>query len=369
LLWIFRDAGTAMSGPAIVGDRLFSMGADGRNDCVYAVDLTTQKKRWSTPISPRFINGWGDGPRGTPTVDGDRVYGISGSGVLICVSAADGKKQWSVDLRRDFGGEMMSDWGYSESPLVDGDKVICTPGGSKGTLAAFDKASGKLAWRSKGFTDSAAYSSLVVATVGGVRQYVQMTGESVSGVAAADGRLLWRIERSSPTAAVPTPIIRGNLVYVTSGYDTGCMLIELSSNGNATKARQVYATKNLVNQHGGAVLVGDHVYGYSDRGNWICQELQSGRIAWRSNKLGKGSVTSAGGCLYCYSEDDGTVALVEASPRGWAEKGRFTIPEETKLPRKQGRVWTHPVVANGRLYLRDQDLIFCYDVKDPTASR
>jgi hypothetical protein len=226
-----------------------------------------------------------------------------------------------------------------------------------------------MVWRSTGYHDRAAYSSLVVATVGNVRQYVQMTGDSIAGVAADDGRLLWRLERSSPTAAIPTPIVVANLVYFTSGYGTGCTLVELTSAGNGTKAQQVYSNQNLVNQHGGTVHVDGHIYGYHDSGNWVCQDLKTGKVVWRSNKLGKGSVTCADGCLYCYSEDEGTVVLAEASPRGWTEKGRFTIPKETKLPRKQGRIWTHPVVANGKLYLRDQDLIFCFDVKDRAAAR
>lgn len=369
LLWTFTDAGSALSGPAIVGDRLYSMGADDANDCIYALDLNNQRKLWSTPIAGRFANDWGDGPRSTPTVDGERVFGINGAGVLICVEASSGKKLWSVDLRNDLGGEMMTGWGYSESPLVDGDQVVCTPGGARGAVAAFDKKTGKLLWRSKDFKDLAAYSSLMATTVGGVRLYVQMTGDSVAGIAAADGKLLWRTERSSPTAAIPTPIVSGNSVYFTSGYDTGCTLIELSRAGGAIQARQVYANKNMVNQHGGVVRVGDHLYGYSDRGNWICQELKTGRVVWRSSKLGKGSITCADGCLYCYSEDEGTVVLLEATPRAWTERGRFTIPQETKMRRKQGKIWTHPVVANGKLFLRDQELIFCYDVKAPTAAR
>jgi outer membrane protein assembly factor BamB len=365
LLWTFTDAGTGYSGPAVVGDRLYLMGADADNDCLFAVDGRTQRKAWSVPFEPRFHNDYGDGPRGTPTVDGNRVYGLGGGGVLACVEAATGRKLWSVDLKKDLGGQMMSGWGYSESPLVDGDQVVCTPGGSRGTLAALDKTTGKLRWRSKDYTDTAGYASVVVATVGGVRHYVQMTGESVAGVAAADGRLLWRVARASPTAAIPTPVVHDNRVYVTSGYDAGCALVELTPNGDGTTAKQVYANHTMVNHHGGVVLVGEQVYGHSARGGWICQELTSGRVTWKSNKLGKGSLTCADGCLYCYAEDDGTVALVEASPAGWNEKGRFKIPRETSLPRQSGRIWTHPVVANGRLYLRDQDLLFCYDVREP----
>jgi outer membrane protein assembly factor BamB len=367
LLWTFADAGEAFSAPAIVGKHLYCMGADARNDCVYAVNLDTQKKVWTARIAPRFVNGWGDGPRGTPTVDGASLYAISGDGVLACLETATGKKRWSVDLKRDLGGEMMSSWGYSESPLVDGNQVACTPGGARGALAALDKQTGKVLWRSTEFKDQAAYSSLVAANIGGTRQYVQMTGNSVAGIRASDGKMLWRIARESPTAAIPTPVIAGSSVYFTSGYNTGCMLVDLAADGKGVSAKTAYTNRNMVNQHGGVVLVGEHLYGYCDRNGWVCQELRSGKVKWKSNKLGKGSVTYADGCLYCYAEDDGTVVLAEASPRAWTEKGRFKIPRESRLPRKQGRIWTHPVVSNGRLYLRDIDLIFCFDVAGATS--
>jgi outer membrane protein assembly factor BamB len=267
-------------------------------------------------------------------------------------------------MQRDLGGKMMSGWGYTESPLVDGDVVVCTPGGKQGTLAALEKSTGEVRWRSKEFTDEAGYSSLVVSDVSGIRQYVQRTGASVSGVAAKDGRLLWRVAHAARTAAIPTPIVSDNYVFSTSGYGAGCILIRLTPDGDGITAEQVYANKAMTNHHGGVVKVGDYIYGYSDGGGWTCLEFKTGNVVWKENrKLGKGSITAADGRLYCYSENDGTVALIEASPEGWKECGRFKIPKQTKLPRKRGKIWTHPVVANGQLYLRDQDLIFCYQVK------
>jgi outer membrane protein assembly factor BamB len=264
---------------------------------------------------------------------------------------------------------MMSGWGYTESPLVDGDHVVCTPGGANGAVAALNKKTGDVVWRSQGFTDRAGYSSLVVSEAGGVRQYVQMTGESVAGVAAKDGTVLWRFPRSSRVAAIPTPVCFDNFVYVTSGYGTGCALLKLTADGGKFKADEVYANKNMVNHHGGVARVGGHIYGFSDGKGWVCQDVKTGAIVWQErNKLGKGSLTCADGHLYCYSERDGTLVLVEASTAGWKESGRFTIPQQSKLPRppqqRSSNFWTHPVVANGRLYLRDQELIFCYDVKD-----
>jgi outer membrane protein assembly factor BamB len=364
LLWTFPDAGTGYSEPSIVGDRMYTMGADETTEYLFAIDLNTRKKLWSTEIGPRFINPWSDGPRGTPTVDGDLLFALGGQGNLVCVKADSGERLWMKSMQRDLGGKMMSGWGYTESPLVDGEVVVCTPGGRQGTLAALEKNTGEIRWRSLAFTDEAGYSSLVVSEAGGIRQYVQRTGKSVSGVAAKDGRLLWRFPHTANTAAIPTPIVADNYVFSTSGYGAGCVLIRLTPNGEEIKAEQVYANKAMTNHHGGVVKVGDYIYGYSDGGGWTCMEFKTGKVIWKeTRKLGKGSITAADGRLYCYSENDGTVALIEASPEGWKECGRFKIPQQTKLPRKRGKIWTHPVVANGRLYLRDQDLIFCYQVK------
>jgi len=264
---------------------------------------------------------------------------------------------------------MMSGWGYTESPLVDGDKVICSPGGSQGTLAALDKKTGAVIWRSRGLTDAAAYSSMIVADVGGNRQYIQMTSAGVVGVAARDGRPLWHSdEATNTTAIIPTPVFHDRYVYVTSGYHAGCALIKLVSNSQGLRAETVYSNKTMVNQHGGVVRVGEYVYGYSDSEGWVCQEFKTGRRMWAEmRKLGKGSLTFADGHLYCYSERDGTVVLIKATPAGWHETGRFTIPLHTSQPRKSGQIWTHPVVANGRLYLRDQDLIYCYEISVPNG--
>ncbi len=370
LLWTFRDAGIGFSDPCIVGDRLYCMGGVDGKEFVYAIDLKTQKKVWSTEIAKVTNKDHGDGPRGTLTVDSGMVFGLNDDGILVCVKADTGDKVWTKELKgKDIGGEMMSGWGYSESPLVDGDKVVATPGGKNGTVAAFDKKTGNLLWRSKDFTDPAAYSSLVPCEIGGVRQYVQMTGASVVGVAAADGKVLWRHDRKGPTAAIPTPLVSGDFVYTTSGYGAGCNCFKVTGDASGFTVKEIYANKEMVDHHGGVLLVGDNIYGHSDNGGWTCMELKTGEVVktatgrWGENsKLGKGSVTCADGHLICYSESKGECVLVEASPKGWNETGRFTLPEKSQLPRK-GMFWTHPVVSNGKLYLRDQDLIFCFDIK------
>ena len=368
LLWTYKDAGIGYSGFAVVGKRLYSMGADDKKEYLFALDVDKGEKVWSTEVGDLLSNGWGDGPRGTPTVDGDRVYAISGTGNLVCLDTQAGEKKWSKSLAKDLGGGVPG-WGYTESPLVDGDLVICTPGGKDGTLAALDKKTGDVIWRSKEVKDGAQYSSVVVSKGAGIRHYVQLTGDHVFGVDPKNGNVLWNYPRKGQTATIPTPVAKDDCVFVTSGYGVGCNMVSLSPDGDKIQYQEEYANKDMENHHGGVLLVGDYLYGYSDSKGWICQELKTGKVVWpakdRVNKLGKGSVTCADGHLYCYDEGKGTVVLVEATPtEEFKEVGRFTIPEHTKKPRKSGLIWTHPVVANGRLYLRDQDLIFCYDVKN-----
>jgi outer membrane protein assembly factor BamB len=364
LLWKFDQAGLGYSGMAVVGDVLYSMGGEDGKEYLFAVDLKTRKKMWSAEVGPIFTEGHGDGPRGTPTIDGDLVFGIGGQGNLICVKAGSGEKVWLKSFKKDFAGEMMTGWGYTESPLVDGDLVIGTPGGRQGALVAFKKATGELVWQTKDFTDRAAYCSAVAADIGGTHQVIQLTGNSVVGVDAKTGDVLWRQQRAGKTAVIPTPVVKDNLVYVTSGYGVGCNLIRVSAANGTFKAEEVYAGKDMTNHHGGVVLIGDYLYGYSDGKGWVCQELKTGKVAWAEKKLGKGCLTAADGQLYLFSEDEGTVVLIDASPDGWKEKGRFPLPAQTNIPRRQGKIWTHPTVANGRLYLRDQDLILCFDVKE-----
>jgi outer membrane protein assembly factor BamB len=371
LVWTSQEAGIGYSGPAVVGDRLYTLGGDETDDYALALDTHTGKKIWATPLGPymttRTSITYGSGPRSTPTVDGAFLYVLSSAGQLACLKAEDGAKVWSVDLVKDLGGDRPN-WNYSESPLVDGDQVVCTPGGSRGTMAALDKKTGKVLWRSSELTDPAGYSSLVLDEVGGVRQYVQLTMQGVAGVAAKDGKLLWHfLNPRYRVAVIPTPVVHDNYVYAVAGYRAGPVLLELTANGGHFQAQQLYddaAQAVMDNKHGGVVRVGDYVYGWSDKGNqWVCQELKTGKKVWGSKALGRGSITCADGCLYCYSEDKGTLVLVPASPDGWKETGRFTIPRHTQRREFNNNIWTHPVVANGRLYLRDQELIFCYDVQ------
>ena len=364
LLWTFRDAGAGYSSMSIVGDRLYSMGAEGNKEYVYAIDLKTQKKLWSVEVGARFVDNWGDGPCSTPAIDGNFLYAIGRyDGNLVCVETVSGRKVWSQGLQTSLGGQVRGGDGYNESPLVDGDLVVATPGGKKGTIAAFDKRTGALKWRSTTLTDVACSASMIAIDVNGVRQYVQKTLSNLVGVRASDGKLLW--EKRTEVLGACTPICKNNCVYHCT-CSVGCRLLKLMPEGDKFKAEQVYANHEMQNYYPGVVLVGEHLYGYSTEVGWICQDFKTGKTVWEKNTgMGKGSIIFADGNLYCYHEKDGNMLLIKATSAGYQEQGKFRIPEQTKERRRNGCIYTHPVVANGKLYLRDRELIFCYDVRKP----
>jgi len=262
-------------------------------------------------------------------------------------------------MQKDFSGTLPQ-WGYAESPLVDGDRVVLTPGGEKGTLVALNKKTGAVVWQTKDFTDPANYSSIIIVNYGGVKQYVQLTPANVVGVAAEDGKVLWKAARKGNVAVIPTPIFDDGSVYVTSGYGAGCNLFKVGADSGKFSAEQVYANKVMANHHGGVIKIGPDVYGFSEGKGWTCQDFKSGEPKWQEReKLGKGSIAFADGRFYLRKEDGkGTIALIEASPEGYKEHGHFDQPKRTSM-----KSWTHPVIAGGKLFIRDQDLLLCYDVK------
>lgn len=357
-LWVNEDVGLGYSGYAIVGDTLYTMGSRDVVEYVIAVDLKTGKEKWSAECGALLTNNWGNGPRSTPTVEGGKVYAMSGKGNLVCLNAADGKEAWRVTM--DSLGGKVPGWGYTESPLVDGNMVVVTPGGGQGTMAAFDKNTGKKVWQDAGWTDPAQYASIIPVTHNGARQFIQLTMQTIAGVNAADGKLLWKSAFPGKTAVIPTPIFNNGDVYVAAGYGVGCLKVHVGE-GNAVT--EVYANTDMVNHHGGVILYQDHLYGYCDGKGWTCMDFKTGEVKWVEKKaLGKGAIHGADGKFYLLEENSGTVVLIEASPEAWKEVSRFTLSPQTTQRAKSGKIWTHPVVSDGKLYLRDQELLMCYDV-------
>jgi outer membrane protein assembly factor BamB len=361
LVWKSTGLGGGYSTVSVVGDRLFTSGDTGEASMVLALNSSDGKQVWSAKLGKSGAPGWGGfaGPRATPTIDGDLLFTVDQWGEMVCFATSDGKEKWRKSFTADFGAQR-PEWGFSESPLVDGDKVVVTPGGDEGAIVALNKKTGAVVWRTKDFTDPAHCSSLIIAEIGGMRQYIQLTAASVVGVAAADGKVLWRATRKGQTAVIPTPIYDAGLVYVTSGYGVGCNLFKVTFADKKFSAEQVYANKVMANHHGGVIKVGDYVYGFSDGKGWTCQNYKTGEAKWQEKqKLGKGSIAYADGHFYLRKEDkEGTIALIEASPDGYKEHGRFDQPD-----RSDKDSWPHPVIAGGRLYIRDQDVLLCYDVK------
>lgn len=358
-LWTFNDAGLGYSSFSVVGDRLLTIGSRDGTEQLICVDVNDGQQVWASDIGEQLNNAWGDGPRSTPTVDGNQVFALGGRGDLVCVSLEDGKQQWSINLK-DFGGRTPN-WGYCESVLVDGDKVVCTPGGSQGAMLAVERSTGKPVWQSQDFTERAHYSSIIVAEHGGVRQYIQLTAAKLVGIDSQDGSLIWSSDWHGRTAVIPTPVFHEGAVYITSGYNAGCKLVQLDANNKPT---DVYENEVMTNHHGGVVLVDGHIYGYSNNRGFVCQNLESGEMVWNEkSKLKKGAVSYADGRFYCQEERDGTVLLIEATPDGWEERGRFQLEPQSEQRSSRGKIWTHPVIANGRLYVRDQEFISCYDIR------
>ena len=384
LLWKAKGLGPGYASVSVADGRVYTMGDGPDAAYVRVLDEATGQLVWSAKVGPPGGGNGYPGPRCTPTIDrdlagggasaprGGRLSAVGQHGDLVCLRIEDGKEVWRKHMVKDFKGLMVGTdlqgnpippWGYTESPLVDGDKLICTPGGPEGTLAALDKHTGEVIWRSKEWTDPAVYPSVQVVEIAGRRQYLQLTGERLGGVDAATGRVLWRAPRKGGTAVVATPAYQDNLVFTTSGYGAGCHVFRITADGQGTdatfRAELAYSGQQMNNHLGGIVLVGGYVYGSDDPGILKCIEFKTGKVMWKDRSVGKGSVTYADGHIYLRSQDEeGAVALVEATPDGYREKGRLDQPD-----RSDRNTWPPPVVAGGRLYLRDQDVLLCYEVR------
>lgn len=372
LEWTLRGLGSGYSSMAIVGGKLFTMGdltADGQKaQYLMAFNLADRKLLWKTRVGAPHGDG---GSRCTPTVDGKLVFALGTDGDLLCADTESGEELWRKNLPKDFGGRMMSGWRFSESPLVDGDKLVCTPGGDQAALVALNKKNGEVIWKclppEASRPGGAGYASVIVSEGAGVRQYVTVMGRGAVGVAAEDGKLLWTYRKiANGTANIPTPVAHGDFVFVSTAYGAGAALLKLSKDGEGIKAEEVYFLKSDTFQchHGGFLRIGDHIYGAHghNQGNPICIEMATGKVLWREKQLGGGSgaVMYADGHLYYRWEDD-TVALVEANPSNYVLKGSFKLPKQSGMG---GPGWAHPIIQDGKLYIRHSDVLFCYDIKN-----
>jgi outer membrane protein assembly factor BamB len=357
VIWTANNLGTGYGSMAVVGDRVFLQGARGPSSFVIALNRADGMEVWAKAIGPidtRMRTNMGAGPRGTPTVDGDRLYVLTEAGDLACLKT-DGSPVWQLNILKDFGGSQLQ-WMISESPLVDGPHLVVSPGGPGAGIVKLDKMTGKTVWTSKELSDPAGYSSITVANIQGVRTYMTFTARAGVGVRASDGKLMFSYAKAANNVAnIATPVFSNDKVFFSSAYGAGGGLLALTVKDGEVAATEVYHTPNMRNHHGGMVLVEGYLYGFSDL-ILTCLEFATGNVMWRDRSVGKGSVTYADGHLYIQGENS-MVGLAEASSTGYREKGRFSIPEKGQLS------WAHPVISDGRLYVRNQDTLLVYDIK------
>ncbi len=372
MLWEIKDLGSGYAAPAVQGERLYALGSEGLDDeFVQARSVQDGRRLWRTHLGnvgqpdqqPNFPTA-----RSTPTVDGDLLYALGSDGDLACLETATGGARWRKNLQKDLGGTP-GNWAYAESPLIDGDVLVCTPGGSNATVLALNKKTGDVIWKAAvPGGDAAAYTSAIVVEVGGIKQYVQMLGKGLVGVEAKTGKILWRYARtvSRYGATIPSPIARGPFVY-SAGSGSGGGLIKLDAKDGTVVPTQVYFSPKLPTAIGGAVLVGDYLYGTGSQ-SLLCVEFLTGNVKWENRALGPASICYADHRLYLHGEN-GEVALAEATPDGYREKGHFSPPEQPVRKNDLERAWAYPVVADGRVYVRDHQMLWCYDVRGGTGER
>jgi outer membrane protein assembly factor BamB len=367
LAWKSAEVGDGFSSVAVIGEKVLTMGDSGDDCFIFAVNRKDGKHLWKAKLGRSGGGGGYPGPRCTPTADGDGVYALGQHGDLVSVALSDGKERWRVNLSKDYKGSS-GYWQYAESPLVDGEKLVCTPGGREATMLALKKKTGELAWR--GPTpdgESAGYSSIVVSNAGGTRQYVTLTSKGVISIRASDGKFLWRYgtthDRFADNMAnVPTVVLLDdpNQIFAAAGYGRGGGLVHLTSAGGKIDTTEEYWTEKLNNKHGGVIRVGKYLYGdHDDSGRIWCAEAKTGDIKWTrkddSQGGGSASMTYADGMLYVRYQN-GWVSLVSADPKVYKLISSFRVPNGS------GNCWSHPVVVGGKFYLRERDVIWCHDV-------
>lgn len=375
LLWEISGLGSGYSSVAIVDGKLYTMGdielESVLTQCILAYDLSTHQQLWTAKIGPPHENQTG-GPRGTPTIDDELVFAIGTSGDVVCVEAETGKLVWKKHLQKDLGGGENPTWKFSESPTIDGDRLLCTPGSLESAIAALNKKTGEFIWKcsmpnigDKG-KNEAGYSSIIISEAAGIRQYIQLTNKGLIGAATEDGRFLWGYNKiANRAASISTPVVDGDYVFCSNAYGTGSALLKLTADGKNVNAEEIYFLESgtFQNHHGGFVKVGDYIYGGHDqnKGEPTCIEFSTGKIMWQESQPGGGSaaVLYADGNLY-FRYQNNVIALIEANPKEYNLKSTFKLPKRANA---SGEGWPHPVISDGKLYIRYDDVLFVYDIK------
>lgn len=369
LAWETRGAGRGYASPAIRDGRIYTLGdsssvAGGNDEYLSCFDAASGKLVWQTKTGAPWNEGKEDwqGSRSTPSIDESAVYVITPHGHLVCCNL-QGKLQYDIDLKKEFGGQKADSWGYSESPLIDGNRLICTPGGQKNTMVALNKKDGSLIWSCPQPDNiGAGHASVVMSDVGGRKVYVTTTGSGAIGVDAKEGKLLWSYPIEKTTAVIPTPIVRDDLVFFSVGYKRGGALLRQKASGGSVDVEEVYGlTTDLANKHGGVILIGDYLYGDSDdAGVMFCAEFMTGKQLWKSRGPGSRSIalSAAEGQLYALYQS-GVMALVNANPKEFQLQSSFEVPHSGDRPS-----WAHPVIDNRKLFIRQGDYILCYDIAE-----
>ena len=367
VLWS-QKTGVGYSSVTVANGCACTMVQDGDGEAIVCWDAETGVERGRFTYDAKFSHPYGGGPRSTPSLDENRIYAVGATGIMTCLEWSDWRSKqrrgldavWTKDLKEEFGSRPL-EWGVAFSPLIEKDLVFVMPGGPDGqSLAALNKETGDVVW--KAFDDLPSYSSPVAADLAGTRQILFLTEQRLIGVEPATGRLLWDFPWGPTGTHAPTNITTplvihtdvGDYVFISSGYDKGCALIKIEKDGDRFRTAQVYHNRNLTSTFATSVRWGDYLYGFDDV-FLTCLDWRTGKRQWKERGFGKGSVTIADGRLIILS-DDGELALAETNPDEYQEISRFRHS-------KQPSSWSVPVVANGRLYVRDLSRMVCYDLK------